>query len=42
MALNISKTKYIIFHTKGKKFIVTEIVIVYAENEIGKPHDPIA
>ena len=40
MALNISKTKYIIFHTKGKKFNLTENAIVYDENEIGKPHDP--
>ena len=40
MALNISKTKYIIFHTKGKKLNTTENTIVYDENEIGKPHNP--
>ena len=32
MALNISKTKYIIFH---KKFNLTENAIVYDENELG-------
>ena len=40
MALNVSKTKFIIFHTKGKKFNFEENSIVYNENEIGKPGDP--
>ena len=39
MALNVSKTKFIIFHTKGKKFNFEENSIVYNENEIGKPVD---
>ena len=40
MALNISKTKCIIFHIRGKKVTVGENSIVYDENEIGLPHDP--
>ena len=40
MALNISKTKCIIFHIRGKKVTVGENAIVYDENEIGLPHDP--
>ena len=40
MAVNISKTKYIIFHTKGKRFTFNNNSIVYNENEIGKPQDP--
>ena len=40
MALNISKTKYIIFHTRSKKITVEENAIVYDKNEIGMPHDP--
>ena len=40
MALNVSKTKFIIFHTRGKKVNFVENSIVYNENEIGKPQDP--
>jgi sarcosine oxidase/L-pipecolate oxidase len=38
LAVNINKTKYMIFRSKGKK-IVTEPVIVYNENEPNHPHD---
>ena len=41
MALNVSKTKFIIFHTKGKKVDYEENSIVYNANEIGKKnHQP--
>ena len=40
MALNLSKTKYIIFHSRGKKLDFDENSIVYNENEIGKPQNP--
>ena len=41
MAVNISKTKSLIFHTKGKKIVnFDENSIVFDENEIGKPNDP--
>jgi hypothetical protein len=39
MAVNISKTKYIIFRTKGKR-IVNPPPLVFNSNEIGKPEDP--
>ena len=41
MAVNISKTKYIIFHGKGKKVDLTNLSIVYNDNEIGKFQDPL-
>ena len=37
MAINISKTKYIIFHSKGKKVDLQNLEIVFNNNEIGKP-----
>ena len=40
MALNVSKTKFIIFHTKGKKVDYEENSIVYNANEIGKTTNP--
>ena len=41
MAVNISKTKYLIFHAKGKKIAnFDDNSIVFNENEIGKPKDP--
>ena len=36
MALNISKTKYIIFHAKGKKINLNGLQVVLNNNEIGK------
>ena len=41
MAVNISKTKYIIFHGKGKKVNLTNLSVVYNDNEIGKIEDPL-
>jgi hypothetical protein len=41
MAVNISKTKYIIFHRKGKKINTNGLEIVFNENEIGKQNDPL-
>lgn len=40
MAVNTSKTKYVIFHTKGKKINLSGRGIFYDNNEIGKPHNP--
>ena len=40
MAVNISKTKYIIFRTKGKKIDNTCGKIVFNNNEIGMKNDP--
>ena len=41
MAVNVSKTKYIIFKPTGKKIKLTDDEgIVYNENEIGQPQDP--
>jgi hypothetical protein len=39
MAVNISKTKYIIFRTKGKR-IINPPPILFNSNETGKPEDP--
>jgi hypothetical protein len=39
MAVNISKTKYIIFRTKGKR-IVNPPPVLFNSNEVGKPEDP--
>ena len=39
MAVNISKTKYIIFRTKGKKIDSNIEKVVFNSNEIGKPVD---
>jgi len=41
MAVNISKTKYIIFHRKGKKINLNGLQILFNENEIGKENDPL-
>ena len=40
MAINVSKTKYILFHTRGKKIIENELKIVLNTNEIGKIEKP--
>jgi hypothetical protein len=39
MAVNISKTKYIIFRTKGKR-IVNPPPVLFNSNEVGRPEDP--
>ena len=40
MAVNISKTKYIIFHGRGKRVNMNDQNIVFNNNEIGKIQDP--
>jgi hypothetical protein len=40
MAVNISKTKYIIFHGRGKRVNMNGQNIVFNNNEIGKEEDP--
>jgi hypothetical protein len=40
MVVNISKTKFIIFHGKGKKIYLNNMQVVFNENEIGKVADP--
>ncbi len=40
MAINVTKTNYIIFHTKGKQIDNTDVDIVFDCNEISKTHDP--
>ena len=40
LAVNKSKTKYIIFRTKGKKLPQNMPPIVIDENDINVPHDP--
>jgi hypothetical protein len=40
MCVNTSKTKYIIFHTRGKRLDPQACNLVFNNNEIGKPHDP--
>jgi hypothetical protein len=40
MAVNIAKTKYIIFRTKGKPIPVNTPSIIFNNNEIGKFNDP--
>jgi hypothetical protein len=39
LAVNKSKTKYIIFHTKSKKIPVTSSVVIFDENEPGMPFE---
>jgi hypothetical protein len=40
MVVNISKTKFIIFHGKGKKVNMDNLSVVFNNNEIGKEPDP--
>ena len=40
MAVNTSKTKYIIFHTKGKKVSLENKNIIFDSNSPNLPHDP--
>ena len=39
LAVNINKTKYIIFKSKGKKINNVLPPVIYNENEPGKPYD---
>ena len=42
MAVNVSKTKYILFRPRGQKIQVNleENGVLYNSNEIGQPDDP--
>jgi hypothetical protein len=40
MAVNTSKTKFILFHTKGKKINLAPNSILFNSNEIGSPNNP--
>jgi hypothetical protein len=40
MAVNISKTKFIIFHRKGKNVNLNGQTVLFNENEIGKVNNP--
>ncbi len=40
MAVNTSKTKFIVFRTHGKKINVNECVLTFNNNEPGQPEDP--
>ena len=40
MAINVSKTKYILFHTRGKKFRENDLNVVFNNIEIGTVDNP--
>jgi hypothetical protein len=40
MAVNTSKTKFIVFRTHGKKINSNECVLTFNNNEPGQPEDP--
>jgi hypothetical protein len=40
MAINTSKTKFIIFRTRGKRIDPDDCRLMFNNNEIGKPNDP--
>jgi len=40
MAVNTSKTKYIIFRSHGKQIQENHEKVVFNSNEIGTPNDP--
>ena len=40
MAVNTDKTKFIIFHTKGKKITLNARGIYFDNNDLSSPHDP--
>ena len=40
MAINVSKTKYILFRTRGKKFELQDLDVRLNTNEIGKDENP--
>ncbi len=40
MAVNVAKTKFIIFRTRGKLINPHDCCLVFNNNEIGKPDDP--
>jgi hypothetical protein len=40
MVVNTKKTKYIIFHSKGKKVEMNDLNLIYDDNELGFEYDP--
>jgi phage antirepressor YoqD-like protein len=40
MAINTSKTKFIVFRTRGKRIVPADCNLVFNNNEIGKPENP--
>ncbi len=40
MAVNTSKTKFIVFRTRGKRIDPRDCNLLFNTNEIGKPEDP--
>jgi len=40
MAINTSKTKFIVFRTRGKRIDAADCNLVFNNNEIGKPENP--
>jgi hypothetical protein len=40
MAINTSKTKFLIFRTRGKRIDPDDCRLVFNNNEIGKTNDP--
>ncbi len=40
MAVNTSKTKFIVFRTRGKRIVPADCVVVFNNNEIGHNEDP--
>jgi hypothetical protein len=40
MAINTSKTKFIVFRTRGKRIDPDNCRLMFNNNEIGKPNDP--
>ena len=40
MSVNLSKTKYIIFHAKNKKIDDENLPVIFDSNEPGKPINP--
>jgi hypothetical protein len=40
MAVNTSKTKFIVFRTRGKNINVNDCTLLFNNNELGQPEDP--
>jgi hypothetical protein len=40
MAINTAKTKFIVFRTRGKRIEAKDCILIFNNNEIGKPENP--
>jgi hypothetical protein len=40
MAINTAKTKFIVFRTRGKRIDPEDCILIFNNNEIGKPENP--